>query len=68
MTFKTGAASSRKDTQGLSLTLDVGLQPALDVKESVRRQADDIFDKEQADVVEAANKKPASKEVTSSGS
>ncbi|EIW82499.1 hypothetical protein CONPUDRAFT_153372 [Coniophora puteana RWD-64-598 SS2] len=59
----TGAASSRKDTQGLSLTLDVGLQPALDVKESVRRQADDIFDKEQADVVEAANRKPASKEV-----
>lgn len=36
----------------------MGLQPALDVDENIRRQADAIFEKEQEYVVEAANRKP----------
>jgi mediator of replication checkpoint protein 1 len=41
-----------------SLTLDVRLQPPLEVDEGRLRQADTIFEKEQAYVVEAANRKP----------
>ena len=40
------------------MTLDVGLQPALEVDETIRRQADAIFEKEQEYVVEAAHRKP----------
>lgn len=46
------------DPDELSLTLDVGLQPALEVSESLRRQADSIFEKEQEYLLEAANKQP----------
>jgi mediator of replication checkpoint protein 1 len=49
------------DANELSLTLDVGLQPALEVDENVQHQADVIFEKEQAFVVEAANRKPKKK-------
>jgi mediator of replication checkpoint protein 1 len=44
-----------------SLTLDVGLQPALEVNENRLRLADAIFEKEQAYVIEAANRKPKAK-------
>ena len=44
-----------------SLTLDVGLQPALEVDENRLRQADAIFEKEQEYLVEAANWKPKAK-------
>ncbi|EGO27257.1 hypothetical protein SERLADRAFT_413730 [Serpula lacrymans var. lacrymans S7.9] len=47
----------------LSLTLDVGLQPALEVSGTLRRRADAIFEKEQDYVVESANQKPGQKEV-----
>jgi mediator of replication checkpoint protein 1 len=43
------------------LTLDVNLQPALEVDENRLRQADLIFEKEQAYLVEAANRKPKAK-------
>lgn len=46
------------DKDEFSLTLDVGLQPALEVDENIRRQADAIFEKEQEYVIEAANRKP----------
>jgi mediator of replication checkpoint protein 1 len=49
------------NTDELSLTLDVGLQPALEVDENRLRQADAIFEKEQAYLVEAANRKPKTK-------
>lgn len=42
----------------LPLTLDVGLQPALEVSENLRRQADSIFEKEQAYILEAATRRP----------
>jgi mediator of replication checkpoint protein 1 len=45
----------------LPLTLEVGLQPALEVDENLRRQADSIFDKEQFYLLEAANRKPKKK-------
>jgi mediator of replication checkpoint protein 1 len=47
------------DSEELSLTLDVGLQPALEVSEKFRRQADSIFEKEQGYLIEAARRKPA---------
>lgn len=51
-----------EDIEELSLTLDVGLQPALIVDDNLRRQADAIFEKEQAYLVEAANRKPRKNE------
>ncbi|KAL6309572.1 MRC1-like domain-containing protein [Sparassis latifolia] len=42
-------------TAGPSLTLDVQLQPALEVNEGLRRKADSIFDKEQEYLAEASN-------------
>ncbi|KAF7978296.1 hypothetical protein HWV62_887 [Athelia sp. TMB] len=51
-----------EDIEELSLTLDVGFQPVLEVDENLRRQADAIFEKEQAYLVEAANRKPKKKE------
>ncbi|KZP13040.1 hypothetical protein FIBSPDRAFT_1049618 [Athelia psychrophila] len=51
-----------EDIEELSLTLDVGFQPALIVDDNLRRQADAIFEKEQAYLVEAANRKPKKNE------
>lgn len=45
----------------LSLTLDVGLKPALDVSGTLRQKAETVFEKEQEYVVAAAiqqNDKP----------
>ncbi|KII95919.1 hypothetical protein PLICRDRAFT_694035 [Plicaturopsis crispa FD-325 SS-3] len=50
-----------ENTQQFALTLDVGLQPALEVNENVRKQADNIFEKEQEYLLEAANRKPQKK-------
>ncbi|KZT71600.1 hypothetical protein DAEQUDRAFT_114019 [Daedalea quercina L-15889] len=41
-----------KDSQDLALTEDVALQPALDLSQTLRRKADDIFEKEQQIVAE----------------
>ncbi|KAH7931349.1 hypothetical protein BV22DRAFT_1053282 [Leucogyrophana mollusca] len=60
-TFKKPALRTSSDE--LSLTLDVGLQPALEVSGTLRRKADSIFEKEQDYIVEAADKKPKKKEV-----
>ena len=46
------------DGNELSLTLDVRLQPALEVSEKLRRQADTVFEKEQGYLLEAARRKP----------
>lgn len=43
----------------LSLTQDVGLQPALEVSTQVKRRAEVIFDKEQELLVEEANSRSA---------
>ena len=43
-----------KDTQDLALTEDLALQPALDIRQSLLRKADDIFEKEQQLIAEAA--------------
>ncbi|KIK65579.1 hypothetical protein GYMLUDRAFT_361030 [Collybiopsis luxurians FD-317 M1] len=40
----------------LSLTQDIGLQPALEVDESLKRQADQVFEKEQEFLLDGANK------------
>ncbi len=40
----------------LSLTLDVQLQPAIEISSQVRRKADAIFEKEQVFLIEEANK------------
>ncbi|KAH9938582.1 MRC1-like domain-containing protein [Fomitopsis serialis] len=45
-----------KAAQDLSLTMDVALQPALDISQTLRRKADEIFDKEQELIAEGANK------------
>jgi mediator of replication checkpoint protein 1 len=37
------------------LSLDVGLEPALEVSSTLRRKADSIFEKEQEYVIEIAN-------------
>jgi mediator of replication checkpoint protein 1 len=39
----------------LSLTLDVGLGPTLEVSSTLRRKADNIFEKEQEYLIENAN-------------
>ncbi|KAG2148095.1 MRC1-like domain-containing protein [Suillus clintonianus] len=39
-----------------TLSLDIGLEPALEVSSALRRKADDIFEKEQEYVIEIANK------------
>ncbi|KAL0949155.1 hypothetical protein HGRIS_009236 [Hohenbuehelia grisea] len=50
------------DLGDVSLTLDAGtLRPALKVNENVRRQADEIFEDEQALLIESALQKPARK-------
>ncbi|KAG1753709.1 MRC1-like domain-containing protein [Suillus paluster] len=43
------------DCNELSLSLDVGLEPALEVSSTLRRKADGIFEKEQEYVMEIAN-------------
>jgi len=45
-----------KGAQDLSLTMDVALQPALDISQTLRRKADEIFDKEQELIAEGANR------------
>lgn len=45
----------RKDDGGLALTLNPSLQPALEVTDSVRKKADNIFEKEQEFVMEDEN-------------
>lgn len=42
------------ENDGLSLTLDVGLKPALEVSGTLRQKAETIFEKEQEYVVAAA--------------
>lgn len=42
------------ENEGLSLTLDVGLKPALEVSNTLRQKAEVIFEKEQEYVVAAA--------------
>ncbi|KAH9947256.1 MRC1-like domain-containing protein [Amylocystis lapponica] len=49
------------DADGLSLTLDVGLQPALEVSGSLLRKADSIFEKEQEYLADEAIRNPAKK-------
>ncbi|OJA13418.1 hypothetical protein AZE42_05784 [Rhizopogon vesiculosus] len=44
------------DGDDLSLSLDVGLKPALEVSSTLRRKADNIFEKEQKYVIEMANR------------
>ncbi|KIJ70449.1 hypothetical protein HYDPIDRAFT_78205 [Hydnomerulius pinastri MD-312] len=55
--------AARADTDELSLTLDVGLKPALDVSGTLRRKADNIFEKEQEYVVVAAGQNAKPKDV-----
>ncbi|KAG0699868.1 MRC1-like domain-containing protein [Suillus ampliporus] len=43
------------DCNELSLSLDVGLEPALEVSSTLRRKADGIFEKEQEYLIERAN-------------
>jgi mediator of replication checkpoint protein 1 len=50
------------DLNELSLTLDVRLQPALEVNEKLRRQADSVFEKEQEYLLEAARRVPKQKQ------
>ncbi|KAI6047042.1 MRC1-like domain-containing protein [Pisolithus marmoratus] len=54
---------SSPNSNELSLTLDVRLQPALEVSSTLRRKADVIFEKEQEYVVAAAQKEQRPKEV-----
>ncbi|KAG2361993.1 hypothetical protein BDR07DRAFT_1407958 [Suillus spraguei] len=43
------------DCNELALSLDVGLEPALEVSSTLRRKADNIFEKEQEYLIEIAN-------------
>ncbi|KAH7888042.1 hypothetical protein F5I97DRAFT_944152 [Phlebopus sp. FC_14] len=66
--FLDEAASSKKistktESEELSLTLDVGLKPALEVSGTLRRKADVIFEKEQEYVAAAGQKDDIPKEV-----
>lgn len=65
--FSDDEAGPRKvpslNTNELSLSLDVRLQPALEVTGTLRRKADMIFEKEQEYVVAAAQKEQRLKEV-----
>ncbi|TFY59126.1 hypothetical protein EVJ58_g5980 [Rhodofomes roseus] len=45
-----------RTSQDLALTADITLQPALDINQTLRRKADDIFEKEQEIIAEGANK------------
>ncbi|KAJ6539028.1 hypothetical protein B0H19DRAFT_1269396 [Mycena capillaripes] len=56
-----GLFALRPKGESLGLTQDVDLQPAFDVGDNLRRQADAIFEKEQEFVWEAANKKSENK-------
>lgn len=50
-----------KQAQELELTLDAGLQPALDITQGRRKKADEIFEKEQQMLAESAAGKQKSK-------
>ncbi|KAG1820532.1 MRC1-like domain-containing protein [Suillus subaureus] len=50
-----GSSFKEGDCNELALSLDVGLEPALEVSSTLRRKADNIFEKEQEYVVEIAN-------------
>ncbi|KAJ7228971.1 MRC1-like domain-containing protein [Mycena pura] len=58
---ETGLFALRQKNTTLGLTQDVELQPAFEVGDHLRRQADAIFEKEQVYVWEAANSKPETK-------
>ncbi|CCM04803.1 uncharacterized protein FIBRA_06996 [Fibroporia radiculosa] len=49
---ETHSLTTRKSDQELSLTLDVGLQPTLEVSQTLLRKADNIFEKEQGYLAE----------------
>ncbi|KAG1756055.1 hypothetical protein EDB19DRAFT_1902237 [Suillus lakei] len=50
-----GPSFKERDYNELALSLDVGLEPALEVSSTLRRKADNIFEKEQEYVIEVAN-------------
>ncbi|KAG1780344.1 MRC1-like domain-containing protein [Suillus placidus] len=50
-----GPSFKEGDCNELALSLDVGLEPALEVSSTLRRKADNIFEKEQEYVIEIAN-------------
>ncbi|KAI0921280.1 hypothetical protein AcW2_006301 [Taiwanofungus camphoratus] len=58
-TARTGCDRMRdlEQSSSLALTLDVGLQPALEVSEKLRQKADDIFEKEQGYLAEELNRR-----------
>lgn len=56
-----GLFALRQQTVSLGLTQDVDLQPAFEVGDHLKRQADAIFEKEQEYLWEAANRKAETK-------
>lgn len=50
-----GPSFKERNCNDLALSLDVELQPALEVSSTLRRKADNIFEKEQEYVIEIAN-------------
>ncbi|KAG1874779.1 MRC1-like domain-containing protein, partial [Suillus subalutaceus] len=52
---KSGPSFKEGNCNELALSLDVGLEPALQVSSTLRRKADNIFEKEQEYVIEIAN-------------
>ncbi|KAJ7283474.1 hypothetical protein C8J57DRAFT_1292655 [Mycena rebaudengoi] len=58
---ESGLFGLRKTSVSLGLTQDVDLQPAFEVGDNLKRQADSIFQKEQEYVWEAANRKSETK-------
>ncbi|KAG2071979.1 hypothetical protein BDR04DRAFT_1097661 [Suillus decipiens] len=50
-----GPSFKAGDCNELALSLDVGLEPALEVSSTLRRKADNIFEKEQEYLIEIAN-------------
>lgn len=55
--------ADRAENDRLSLTLDVGLKPALEVSGTLRQKAEAIFEKEQEYVVAVAAKTDRPKDV-----
>ncbi|KAJ6627507.1 hypothetical protein B0H10DRAFT_1994915, partial [Mycena sp. CBHHK59/15] len=58
---ESGLFALRKTTVSLGLTQDLDLQPAFQVGDNLKRQADSIFEKEQEYLWEAANRKSETK-------
>ncbi|KAJ7177498.1 hypothetical protein C8R43DRAFT_1118489 [Mycena crocata] len=59
---QTGLFGLRQNTVSLGLTQDLDLQPAFEVGGHLKRQADDIFEKEQQYLWEAANRLEAKRQ------